>query len=233
MSLAIAEYINTENIMNESVFTQLSTLGSSIVLIFGILLLWRRSVSTYISSFRWQSVVLSLVVAAIGYFGNDPELYIIAAFSFILKAVIMPHYLERMRSRLEITREVEPYVNNAASLIVAGLLVILAYTITRPLMLVSELPTRSGIPLAMGLIFVGFFVILSRKKALTQIIGFLVMENGIVLLAALGTYGIPMIVEIGVFLDVLMGFLVMQVLVYHIHDTFESIDVNQLNQLKH
>jgi hydrogenase-4 component E len=219
--------------MNETFFSQLSTLGSSIVLIFGILLLWRRSVSSYISSFRWQSAILSIVVAMIGYFGADPELYFVAAFSFVLKAVILPHYLERMRSRLDVSREIDPYVNNAASLILAGLLVLLAYAVTRPIMLVSTLPTRSGIPLAMGLIFVGFFVILSRKKALTQIIGFLVMENGIVLLAALGTYGIPLIVEIGVFLDVLMGFLVMQVLVYQIHGTFESIDVDQLNQLKH
>jgi len=219
--------------MNNSVFSQLSTLGSSIVLIFGILLLWRRSLKAYISSFRLQSAVLAIVIAMIGYFGQDPELYIVAAFSFVLKAVILPHYLERMRTQLEVTRETAPYVNYASSLILAGLLVLLAYGVTRPLILVSTLPTRFGIPLAMGLIFVGFFVILSRKKALTQIIGFLVMENGIVLLAALGTYGIPLIVEIGVFLDLLMGFLVMQVLVYHIHGTFESIDVDQLNQLKH
>ena len=219
--------------MNDALFTQLATLGSSLVLIFGIFLLWRRSLSSYISSFRWQSAVLAIVIAMIGYFGKDPELYLVAAFTFVLKAVIMPYYLERMRSRLAVTRETEPYVNYASSLIVAGLLVLLAYTITRPLILVSTLPTRSGIPLAMGLIFVGFFVILSRKKALTQIVGFLVLENGIVLLAALATFGIPLIVEIGVFLDVLMGFLVMQVLVYQINDTFESIDVDQLNQLKH
>lgn len=218
--------------MDDSVFSQLSTLGSSIVLIFGILLLWRRSVSAYISAFRWQSAVLALVLAMIGYFGRDPELYIVAAFSFLLKAVLLPHYLERMRSRLEVTRETEPYVNHTSSLILAGLLVLFSYVVTRPVILVSTLPTRSGIPLAMGLIFVGFLVILSRKKALTQIIGFLVLENGIVLLAALGTFGIPLIMEIGVFLDVLMGFLVMQVLVYHIHGTFESIDVDQLNQLK-
>ena len=219
--------------MNDTTFSQLSTLGSSIVLIFGVLLLWRRSVSAYISSFRWQSAVLAVVIALIGYFGRDPELYLVAAFTFILKAVVMPHYLERMRSRLEVNRESEPYVNHASSLILAGLLVLLAYAVTRPMMLVSALPTRSGIPLAMGLIFVGFFVILSRKKALTQIVGFLVLENGVVLLAALGTFGIPLIVEIGVFLDLLMGFLVMQVLVYHIHGTFESINVDQLNQLKH
>ena len=219
-----------------TLFSQISTLGSSIVLIFGILLLWRRSLHSYISSFRWQSAVLAGILAMIGYFGHDPELYFVAGFMFILKALILPHYLDRMRIHLKVTREIEPYINNATSLILAGLLVLLAYAITRyvsPLMLVSTLPTRSGIPLAMGLIFVGLFVVLSRKKALTQIIGFLVLENGIVLLAALGTYGIPLIVELGVFLDVLMGFLVMQVLVYHIQDTFESIDVDQLNQLKH
>jgi hydrogenase-4 component E len=219
--------------MNDPLVSQLTTLGSSIVLIFGILLLWRRSLSAYISSFRWQSVVLAAVLALIGYFGRDSELYFVAAFTFLLKAVVMPFYLERMRARLAVTREADPYVNNPSSLILAGLLVLLAYAVTRPLMLVSTLPTRSGIPLAMGLIFVGFFVILSRKKALTQIIGFLVLENGILLLAALGTYGIPLIVELGVFLDVLMGFLVMQVLVYHIHGTFDSIDVDQLSQLKH
>jgi hydrogenase-4 component E len=219
--------------MSDTVFSQLSTLGSSIVLIFGILLLWRRSLSAYISSFRWQSAILAGILAMIGYFGHDPELYFVAGFMFVLKASILPYYLDRMRINLKVAREIEPYVNNAISLIVAGLLVLLAYAITRPLMLVSSLPTRSGIPLAMGLVFVGLFVVLSRKKALTQIVGFLVLENGIVLLAALGTYGIPLIVELGVFLDVLMGFLVMQILVYHIQDTFESIDVDQLNQLKH
>lgn len=219
--------------VSDPVFSQLSTLGSSIVLIFGVLLLWRQSLEAYISSFRWQSIVLAGILVMIGYFGDDPELYAVAAVMFVLKGLILPYYLNRMRVRLGVTRETEPYVNNATSLILAGLLVMLAYALTRPLTLVSSLPTRGGIPLATGLIFVGLFVILSRKKALTQIIGFLVMENGIVLLAAIGTYGIPLIVEMGVFLDVLMGFLVMQVLVYHIQGTFESIDVDQLNQLRY
>lgn len=219
--------------MSDSVFSQLSTLGSSIVLIFGILLLWRQSINAYINCFRWQSAILAVILAMIGYFGHDPELYFVAVFLFIIKALVLPYFLNRMRINLKVKREVEPYVNNATSLIIAGLLVLLAYGITRPLMLVSTLPTRSGIPLAMGLIFVGLFVVLSRKKALSQIIGFLVLENGIVLKAALGTFGIPLIVELGVFLDLLMGFLVMQVMVYHIQDTFNSIDVDQLNQLKH
>jgi hydrogenase-4 component E len=219
--------------MNDALFSQLSTLGSSVVLLFGITLLWRRSLYAYIVAFQWQSAVLAAMFVLIGYFGQDPELYFVAVFFLVLKVFILPGYLERMEKRFGGQRESQPYVNIATSLILAGLLVLLAYAITRPLVLVSTLPTRGGLPLAMGLIFVGLFVVITRKKALTQIVGFLVLENGIALLAALGTFGIPLIIELGVFLDVLMGFLVMQVLVYHIQGTFETIDVDQLSQLKY
>ena len=219
--------------MNDTLFSQLATLGSSIILIFGIALLWRKSMRAYAESFKWQSVALTLMFVVIGYFGEDHELYVVAAVLFVLKVLIIPRYLAKMEQRFGDHRELQPYVNVASSLILAGLLVLLAYAITRPLVLVSDLPTRGGMPLAMGLIFVGLFVVITRKKAMTQIVGFLVMENGVALLAVLGTFGIPIIVELGVFLDVLMGFLVMQVFVYHIHTTFESIDVDQMNELKH
>lgn len=219
--------------MNDQLFAQLSTLGSSAALLLGITLLWRRSLRAYIAAFQWQSAVLSALLVVIGYLGNDPELYFVAIIFVALKVIALPYYLTRMAKRLGSEREEHPYVNVATSLILAGLLVLLAYAVTRPLVMVSTLPTRGGLPLAVGLIFVGLFVVVTRKKALTQIVGFLVMENGIALLASLATYGIPLIVEMGVFLDILMGFLVMQVFVYQIHDTFESIDVDQLNELKH
>jgi hydrogenase-4 component E len=138
-----------------------------------------------------------------------------------------------MARRFAAERELEPYVNTATSLVVSGLLVLFAYAITRPLVALSQLPTRAGMALAMGLVLVSLFVVISRKKALTQVVGFLMLENGLALLAVLGTYGIPLIVELGVFLDVLMGFLVMQIFIYQIHETFESIDVEQLNRLRH
>lgn len=219
--------------MNDVLFAQVATLGSSVALLFGIMLLWRRSLRAYVAAFQWQSAALSVLLVLIGYLGDDAELYFVAVFFFLLKVIILPRYLQRMEQRFGGERESQPYLNIATSLVLAGLFVLLAYAITRPLVLVSTLPTRGGLPLAMGLIFVGLFVVVTRKKALTQIVGFLVMENGIALLAVLGTYGIPLIVELGVFLDVLMGFLVMQVFVYHIHDTFESIDVDQLNELKY
>lgn len=219
--------------MNDELFAQLSTLGSSVALLFGITLLWRRSLRAYISAFRWQSAALSVLLVIIGYLGEDPELYIVAVFFAALKVFALPYYLARMEKQLGGEREDKPYINVATSLILAGLLVLLAYAVTRPLVMVSDLPTRGGLPLAVGLIFVGLFVVVTRKKALTQIVGFLVLENGIALLASLATFGIPLIVELGVFLDVLMGFLVMQVFVYHIHGTFESIDVDQLSELRY
>jgi hydrogenase-4 component E len=217
----------------DSVFSQLCVLGSSLVLIFGLILLWRRGVTAYVTAFKWQSIVLSALAAVVAYFGPDHELYWVAGVLFLLKAIVIPRLLQRMEHRFAAERELEPYVNTATSLVISGLLVLFGYAITRPLVALSQLPTRAGMPLAMGLVLVSLFVVISRKKALTQVVGFLMLENGLALLAVLGTYGIPLIVELGVFLDVLMGFLVMQIFIYQIHDTFESIDVEQLNRLRH
>jgi len=217
----------------DGVFSQVAVLGSSGMLLAGISLLWLRSVPSYITAFTWQSVLLAGLTGAVGYFGRDPELYWVAAILLLLKGIAMPRLLDRMVHRFMPAREVVPYVNTATSLVVSGILILLAYAATRPLQALTDAPTRSGMPLAMGLLFVSLFVIVSRKKALSQIIGFLMLENAIALLAVLGTYGVPLIVEVGVFLDALMGFLVMQIFVYDIHDTFSTIDVDVLNRLRH
>jgi hydrogenase-4 component E len=214
-------------------FSQLSILGSSLALIFGLILLWRRRIPAYINALAAQSVVLAGVAAVVAYFGRQQELYWVAALLFLLKGVAIPKLLRGMARRFATEHELDPYVNTATSLVVCGLLVLFAYAVTRPLVAVSQLPTRAGMPLAMGLVFVSLFVLISRKKALTQVVGFLMLENGIALLAVLGTYGIPLIVELGVFLDALLGFMVMQIFVYRIHETFETIDVEQLNRLRH
>jgi hydrogenase-4 component E len=217
----------------DGLFAQLSVLGSSLALLFGLILLWRRGIDAYISAFAAQSATLAAVTAMVAYFGGDPELYWVAVSLLLLKTLVIPRLLRRMKRRFAMTRETEPYVNTASSLVVSGLLVLFGYAVTRPLVALSQLPTRAGMPLAMGLVLVSLFVVISRKKALTQIVGFLMLENGLALLAVLGTYGIPLIVELGVALDALMGFLVMQVFVYRIHETFESLDVEQLNRLRY
>lgn len=212
---------------------QLSVLGSSVALLFALLLLWRRSVHSYIAAFACQSAAIGFVTVLVAWFTGDTALYFVAALLVVAKVIAIPRLLRNMERRFGGEREAQPYVNPAASVLIGAALVMVAYIVSRPLVAISDLPTRGGMPLALGLVFVGLFTVVSRKKALTQIIGFLMLENGAALLAVLGTYGIPLIVELGVFLDLLMGFLVMQVFVYQIHETFESIDVEQLNRLKH
>lgn len=217
----------------QGVFSQVAVMGSSGMLLCAMIVLWRRGVAAYISAFMWQSVVLGALTAAVGYFGNDPQLYVVAVLLFGIKAVAIPKLLRRVSQRFTAGRESAPYVNTATSLVVSGLLVLLAYAAARPLEAVADAPTRAGMPLAMGLLFISLFIIISRKLAITQVIGFLMLENAIALLAVLATYGVPLIVELGVFLDALMGFLVMQIFLYDIHGTFSTTDVDVLERLKH
>ena len=217
----------------DGLFSQLVVLGASGMLVTALIVLWRRGVPAYITAYRWQSWLLGAVTACVGYFGGAVELYAVALILILLKGLAIPFLLRVMERRFGAQHEVRPYVNTETSLLAAGLLVLFAYALTRPWMAVTALPTRAGLPLAMGLLFVSLFIIVSRKKAITQVIGFLMLENAIALLAVAGTYGVPLLVEFGVFLDALMGFLVMQIFVYHIHETFDTIDVEQLTRLKH
>ena len=214
-------------------FSQLVMLSAGGMLVAALIPLWRKGVPAYITAFRWQSWLLALLTALVGYFGRDPQLYGVAILIVALKGVAMPALLRTMDRRFGHQRELRPYVNPETALLIAGVLVLFAYVLARPWMEVTTLPTRGGLPLAMALLFISLLIIVNRKKAITQVIGFLMLENAIALLAVVGTYGVPLLVELGVFLDALMGFLVMQIFVYQIHETFETIDVDQLTRLKH
>jgi len=217
----------------DGLFSQLVVLGSSAMLLTALIVLWRRGVPAYITAYRWQSWLLGAVTACVGYFGGAVELYAVALILILLKGLAIPFLLRVMERRFGAQHELRPYVNTETSLLAAGALVLFAYALTRPWMAVSALPTRAGLPLAMALLFVSLFIIVSRKKAITQLIGFLMLENAVALLAVVGTYGVPLLVEFGVFLDALMGFLVMQIFIYRIHETFDTLDVEQLTRLKH
>jgi len=219
--------------MSLAVFTQLSTLSCSLVLLMGIAVLWRHSLPAYIDSFARQSFFIVIAILSVAVYARDWELYLVAGIMFALKVVLIPRLLHRARTQIGAELEIKPYVNTEMSVLLAGVLTLLAYAVAQPIVALSDLPTRGSIPLAFAVVFVGLFIIVSRRTALTQIVGFLIMENGIALLAVLATYGVPFIVEIGVFLDVLLGFLVMQVFLYRIRETFDSINVDEMRKLRH
>ena len=217
----------------DGTFSQLVMLGSSGMLLTALIVLWRKGVPAYITAYRWQAWLLAALTATVAHYGGDHQLYWVAALLMGLKGVAIPAVLRTMQRRFGAQREARPYVNTQASLLIASVLVVFAYLLGRPWMAVTHLPTREGLPLAMSVLFVSLFIIVSRKKAMTQLIGFLMLENAIALLAVVGTYGVPLLVELGVFLDALMGFLVMQIFVYNIHETFDTLDVETLARLRH
>ena len=204
----------------DAILGQVVVLGASGMLLTGLTVLWRKGVPAYIRAFKWQSWLLAGMTAIVGYLGHEPQLYWVAVMLFLLKGVGLPLLLNATERRHGTHQELRPYVNAEVSLLVGGMLVLFAYVVTSPWMAVTKLPTRGGLPIAMALLFISLFIIVRRKKAITHVIGFLMLENAIALLAVVGTYGVPILVELGVFLDALMGFLVMQIFIYDIHETF-------------
>ncbi len=125
-----------------------------------------------------------------------------------------------------------PYLATAPALLICALLVTVSFYVMAPVAESNPLPTADALPLAFAGVLVGFFIMVNRRRAVTQILGFLMLENGIFQLALLATYGVPFLVEMGVFLDVLVAVLIMEVFIYHIKDNFDSIDVGELGKLK-
>jgi hydrogenase-4 component E len=206
----------------DATFAQLTMTASSAMLLCALVVLWRRHMSAYISAFRWQSVALGAAGIVVAWRGHVPELYPVAGLILVLKGIVVPAMLSRMEARFPSERESRPLVNTELSLLVSAGLAVVAYEVSRPLTAVVSLPTRGSLPLALALILVSVFVVVSRRRPVTQIVGFLMLENGIALLALLGAYGVPLVVELGVFLDVLLGVLVMQIIVNRIHELPEG-----------
>lgn len=197
----------------DAAFSQLTTTGASAMLLLALVVLWRRHVPAYVTAFRTQSVVLAAVGAVVAWMGEVPELFVVAVLIFALKGWIVPRILYAMEARRAGDRDLAPLINTEISLLVSSGLAVAGYEISRPLVEVVSLPTRGGLPIALALILVSLFIVVSRRQVIAQIVGFLMLENGVALLALLGAYGVPLVVELGVFLDVLLGVLVMQALV--------------------
>jgi len=203
----------------DAVFSRLTMTGASAMLLLALVVLWRRHVPAYITAFRTQSAVLAFVGAAVAWFGDVSELFVVAILIVVLKAWIVPRILAGLEARRPGEGILHPLINTEMSLLISGGLAVAAYEVSRPVVAVVTLPTRGGLPIALALILISLFIVVSRRRVIAQIVGFLMLENGVALLALLGAYGVPLVVELGVFLDVLLGVLVMQALVPRLRET--------------
>jgi hydrogenase-4 component E len=213
------------------------TLMAAMVLVLQIMMVSHRWLIANIRAFALQSFLLACIATTIAYFNNAPHIYIAAVFLLLIKAILVPKMLERLVTRIEIRQEIEPIVNAPISVIITGLLTLLAYVVAESFHRPDEPMGAASLghntlAVAIAVFLIGFYMMVNRRKALTQVLALLSLENGIFLAAISLTYGMPMIVEVGIFFDVLVGAMVLAILVYRIRETFDSMDVSRLSRLK-
>jgi hydrogenase-4 component E len=157
---------------------------------------------------------------------------VVAVLTLIGKVIFLPWWLERLVRQIRIEQEIHPFVNMPASMLICGALTVLAHVVARPFTSLERLGSNT-LAVAIALLLTGFFLMINRRKAITQVLALLTMENGVMLAAiALTTYGMPLVVEIGIFFDVVIAVMVLGILVFRIRETFASMDVSKLNELK-
>src|SRR5512135_3074082 len=222
----------TGMVMSAEVLSKAVNLSSFIALGLTILLIVRTSLEGQVRVFALQSWVLASLSVLIAFYSGSVELFGVGIALVVVKGVIIPRVLNRAVAKIGLARVAAPSLGAVPALIICGALTIVAFYVMAPIAASNLLPTAAAIPLAFAGALIGFLIMVNRRRAITQILGFLMLEKGIFLLALLATYGVPFIVEMGVFLDVLVAVLIMEVFLYRIKDNFDSIDVGELGKLK-
>jgi hydrogenase-4 component E len=185
-----------------------------------------------IRSFRYQSFCLFLATLALALGGHELDLYIIAGLLFVFKVVLIPYFLNRVVNRIKVSENLGLLINPQLSLLWALGFTYLSWVFTRSFFPAAQGAGSSMLAIAFFVVFAGIFLMVFRMTALAQIIGLLVMENGLFLVASSVSGGMPFFVEIAIFLDVFVSVLIMGFFVYRINKLFTHIDVNKLSRLK-
>jgi hydrogenase-4 component E len=212
--------------------SQLITVMAVLMLVVQLLMVVQQMLLTNIRLFAIQSLLLAGIATVIACEHHAVELGTVAVLTLAGKVFFLPWLLKRLVHRIQIHREIEPLLNAPASMALCGGFTLLGYMVARPFASLERLD-NSTLPVAITLLLTGFFLMLNRRKAITQVLALLTIENGVMLAAvALTRYGMPLVVELGIFFDVLVAVMVLGILVYRIRESFASMDTSKLNQLK-
>jgi len=209
---------------------------STLILLSTIILMANKRAKSYIRTFRIQSVLISLTAGIMGIKslleGEQIDLIVVCLITIILKVILIPNVLYKTEAKVEYKVEKDFILNIPILVIVSCALIVFAY------FTISNVEGLGGSSVIMELvnsisiILIGLFFMISRKKAIGQIIGFLVIENGIFITAMFVTDGMPFVVDMGIFIDMITAVLIMGVMVFRINEKFDSINIDKLKNLK-
>jgi hydrogenase-4 component E len=228
--------------VSEATYTQLLDLACGAFLLAAVVVLWRRELAAIVKVFALQGIALAALIVLLGVHERRWDLAGVGVAIGLLRAGLLPYLMRRALAvltadrlrrdgRAAEARETQPFVNVAASLLSAALLTFLAYAVARPLVALNPTPATRALPVGLAVVLIGFFVLVTRRRALAQLVGFLLLDNGITATAFLATSGLPLIVELGVSFDVLLAVLVLQILTTRMREAFGTTDIDDLREL--
>jgi len=204
---------------------------AALVLLTAFAMLAQRRMNGLIHLFAWQGLLLSVNTAIVGYVAARHHLYISSLLTLGLKVLLLPYILHVLIRRLKIHKEIEVVVNIPMTMLIGIGLVVFSYQLTAPIVQLSTMVTRSTLAVALATVLLGLLMMITRRHAVTQIIGFLALENGLFFAATSATYGMPMVVEFGIALDVMVGMVILGVFFFQIRERFDSLDIRHLEKL--
>ena len=212
--------------------SQLINLCAALLLLLSFAMLSQRRVLTLVDLFAMQGGTLFISIMVVAWSTGQPQLYYSAALTLILKVILLPLILHRLIRRLGAQWESETLLNTFITMLAGLLLVIFAFTLAQPISQLANTVTRGTLGIALAVVMLAFLMMITRRKAVTQVIGFLAMENGLFFAATSATYGMPMVVELGVALDVLVSMVILGIFFFHIREQFDSLDLHNMESLK-
>ncbi|HEX3124718.1 MAG TPA: formate hydrogenlyase [Rhodanobacteraceae bacterium] len=212
--------------------SQLINLGAAVLLLTSFAMLSQRRIVSLVNLFAIQGAALSASTAIVAYTSGQHHLYYSAALSVALKMLLLPWILHRLIRRLNVRWDTEPLINIPTTMLVGIVLVVFAFGLAQPISQMSTTIARSTLGIALAVVMLSFLMMITRRKAISQIVGFLAMENGLFFAATSATYGMPMVVELGVALDLLIGMVILGVFFFQIREQFDSLDLQHLEQLR-
>ena len=211
---------------------QFINLLAALMLLIAFGMLAQRRILTLIHLFALQGALLTANTFVVAFSTTQTHLYYSAVLTFALKVVVLPWILHRLIVRLNIRWDVETLINIPTIMLVGIVVVILSFNLALPISELAGTVNRSTLGIAMAAVLLAMLMMITRRKAVPQVIGFLAMENGLFFAATSATYGMPMIVELGIALDVLVGTFIFGIFFFQIRETFDSLDIHHLEKLR-
>jgi len=218
--------------LSPALVRQIIDLLAAVLLLLSFAMLSQRRILSLIDLFATQGFVLALSTAFVASVTGQPHLYWSAGITLGLKVLFLPWALHWLIRRLNVKWDVETLLNIPTTMLVGIVLVILAFNVAQPVSELAGTVTRGTLGIALAAVLLSFLMMITRSKALSQVIGFLAMENGLFFAATAATSGMPMIVELGIALDVLVGMIILVVFFFQIRERFDSLDIHHLEKLK-